>query len=443
MLYTHCIKHMNVKVSIGEAIDKLSILELKLKKISNEQKKLEIKKEINELQDCNKYKIEYAFYYKLLMHVNECIWDMTDIVKGMSIDNPEFAKVSNTIFEYNQKRFRIKNWFNLSATSEIREQKSYASTHCKIVIQTEDEIYNKIPEINYLLLEYDLVSFDCDCISVVQRIFKNPTIVGNSNLPEPVIINISNYTIPLETAEERNIFAFNPIIYINGGLLGDFIQSLSVVCENFYKTGCKGIMLISNKGDTFRNGLENTYNDTYGVIMNQKYIEDYKIYNGEPYNIDLTMWRHIDNLNHNNWHYNYSRLYNVDWGKHKWIDVKTDPKWNNKVLLNTSSHRWPLLDFDLMYSKYKDDLIFIASNKKDYDLFCEKTQLPVEYYKITDFEELCSAISSCKLFIGNLSAPLAIAHSVNTNRVCGLFGGWDDPLNCHLDNIWHNIRYSI
>jgi hypothetical protein len=438
---------MNVKVSIGEAIDKLSILELKLRKISNEQKQLEIKKEINELQECNKYKVEYAFYYNLLMHVNEVIWDMTDIVKGMTIDNPEFAKVSNTIFEYNQKRFRIKNWFNLSASSLIREQKSYASTHCKIVIQTEDEIYNKIPEINYVLLEYDIVSFDCDCISAIQRIFKNPTIISNATaqhaLPDPVIINIQNYIAPFSHEQDRNIFAFIPITYINGGLLGDFIQSLSVVCENFYKTGSKGIMLISNKGDTFRNGLENTYKDTYNVISKQKYIHEYKLHSGEPYNIDLTMWRHIHNLNHNNWHYNYSRQYNVDWGKHKWIDVKTDPKWSNKVLLNTSSHRWPLLDFNLMYSKYKDDLIFIASNKKDYDLFCEKTKLLVEYYQIKDFDELCSSISSCKLFIGNLSAPLAIAHSVNANRVCGLFGGWDDPLNCHLDTIWHNIRYSI
>jgi hypothetical protein len=439
---------MNVKVSIGEAIDKLSILELKQKKISNEQKQLEIKKEINELQECNKYKIEYAFYYTLLMYVNEKIWDMTDMVKGMTITNPEFAVLSHNIFEYNQKRFRIKNWFNLSATSEIREQKSYATTHCKIIINNEDELYNKINEINYLLLEYDIVSFDSTYISIIQSIFKNPTIVGNcmfeyTILPDPVIINISNYIIPLNTEEERNIFSFIPLTYINGGLLGDFIQSLSVVCENFYKTGRKGIMLISDKGEAFRNGLENTYKDTYGVIMNQKYIEDYKIYNGEPYNIDLTMWRHIHNLNHYNWHYNYSRLYNVDWGKHKWIDVKTDPKWSNKVLLNTSSTRWPLIDFNLIYTKYKDDLMFIASNKKDYDLFCEKTKLPVEYYKITDFEELCSAISSCKLFIGNLSAPLAIAHSVNTNRICGLFGGWDDPLNQNLDKIWSNISYSI
>jgi len=217
---------MNVKVSIGEAIDKLSILELKYKKISNEQKLLEIKKEINELKECNRYKQEYAFYYKLLMYVNEKIWDMSDMVKGMAIDNTDFAHLMNSIFEYNQKRFRIKNWFNLSTVSEIKEQKSYASTHCKIIIQTEDELYNKIPEINYLLLEYDLISFDCYDISVIQRVFKNPTIIGNGTLehtaiPEENVIKISDYIL---SEQERTIFSFDPLMYVAGGVIGDFIQ---------------------------------------------------------------------------------------------------------------------------------------------------------------------------------------------------------------------------
>jgi hypothetical protein len=217
---------MNVKVSIGEAIDKLSILELKYKKISNEQKLLEIKKEIDELKECNRYKQEYAFYYKLLMYVNEKIWDMSDMVKGMAIDNTDFAHLMNSIFEYNQKRFRIKNWFNLSTVSEIKEQKSYASTHCKIIIQTEDELYNKIPEINYLLLEYDLISFDCYDISVIQRVFKNPTIIGNGTLehtaiPEENVIKISDYIL---SEQERTIFSFDPLMYVAGGVIGDFIQ---------------------------------------------------------------------------------------------------------------------------------------------------------------------------------------------------------------------------
>ena len=91
---------MNVQVSVGEAIDKLSILELKLKKISNENKKLEIQKEINALSECHAYK-EYYLYYNLLMYVNEKIWDLTDIIKSITIEDARFAEISYKIFDLN------------------------------------------------------------------------------------------------------------------------------------------------------------------------------------------------------------------------------------------------------------------------------------------------------------------------------------------------------
>ena len=50
---------MKIEVSIGEAIDKLSILELKLKKINNEDKKKEIEKEIKVLDECYTYIKKY------------------------------------------------------------------------------------------------------------------------------------------------------------------------------------------------------------------------------------------------------------------------------------------------------------------------------------------------------------------------------------------------
>ena len=58
--------------------------------------------------------------------------------------------------------------------------------------------------------------------------------------------------------------------YIGSGALGDFIQSLSVICENYYKTGSKGILYINEKEEKFRNGLLKTYNDIYPIIIKQK-----------------------------------------------------------------------------------------------------------------------------------------------------------------------------
>jgi len=438
---------MNVKVSIGEAVDKLSILEIKHKRIPDVAKLAEVQKEIDALSECEPYKKTYAFFYHLLMYINEHIWDLTVSVKQISFAHTDFAKISNEIFEYNQKRFRIKNWFNLITSSDIKEQKSYATTHCRIHIPSQFDIYTKIPEINYLILDYDVVSFDCDAktLAIVQRLFTQPTILYANDVVQPlyITIDIARYALGGSIREK---YEFLPITYVAGGLLGDFIQALSVVCEKHYDTGRKGIVCLSSeKGDPFRFGLENTYKDTYKLLSAQSYIKSYKIHSGEPYDVDLTIWRTTPGFFNSppNWYHTYSNTYNVQWGKHPWIRIERDNKWNNRILVNTTNYRWPNLDFQLLYKIFGDSLLFISADAEQYTHFCNTTNLSIEYQQITDFDELCCAIGSCGLFVGALSAPLAIAHAVNVPRIIGLNGGWDDQLNVDFRTIWKNVGYHV
>jgi hypothetical protein len=193
---------MKIEISIGEAIDKLSILEIKMKKITDENKKIEIQKEINVLQKCETYKSKHELYYNLLMYVNEKIWDMTDIIKSITIEDPQFSPISNQIFEFNQKRFRIKNWFNLLTDSNLKEQKSYALSHCRIVVDNEDVFFDKLPEINYLSIGYDVLTFESQLISSIQEFLKIPTILYNEEqikrLNNPTTVYLSDFCIPGE-----------------------------------------------------------------------------------------------------------------------------------------------------------------------------------------------------------------------------------------------------
>ena len=198
---------MKVEVSIGEAIDKLSILELKMKKITDETKKIEIQKEINVLQECEQYKTKYDFYYSLLMYVNEKIWDMTDVIKSITVDDSLFSHISNQIFEFNQKRFRIKNWFNLLSQSNIKEQKSYSSTHCKIIVDSEEDVFfDKLAEINYLSIQYDVLTFESPIISTIKDFLKIPTIIYDEEqikqLNIPTIICLTDFFIPTSESTE-------------------------------------------------------------------------------------------------------------------------------------------------------------------------------------------------------------------------------------------------
>jgi hypothetical protein len=91
--------------------------------------------------------------------------------------------------------------------------------------------------------------------------------------------------------ELRRSDGVQQLIWQAGGMFGDFIQSLSVICEKFYQTGRKGILYLSNYGDKFRNSLDATYQDTYTVITSQPYIYSYSIYQSEKFNFNLTKWR--------------------------------------------------------------------------------------------------------------------------------------------------------
>ena len=449
-IHYHGENKMKVEVSIGEAIDKLSILEIKLIKISDKNKKIKVQKEINCLQECVIYKTKYEYYYNLLMYVNNKIWNLTDVIKKIASSDPQFANISKQIFEFNQQRFRIKNWFNLLTGSNINEQKSYELSHCKIVIESEDIFFNKLPEIYFLALEYDVITFDTSDIldiSIISNCLKIPTIIYDNEqkklLCNPTVIIISNFYI-LEN-ELKAAFSLKPITYIVGGLLGDFIQSLSVICETYYQTGRKGILYISERGHGFRNGLENTYNEIYQSIIGQKYIQDFKIYNNEPFEIDLSEWRSSPLLFHQNWHHIYKQIYNVEWGKRPWLIASYDEKWKDKIVINTTNYRWPInIEFKKLNELYPNEMVFISFDREQYNFFERTTSISIEYYEPKSFLEMVTIINSCKLFVGSLSSPLSIANALHKDRICGLCSSIaDNNHNLHLENVFPNIRYSV
>ena len=431
---------MNVEVSVGEAIDKLSILELKMKKIGDANKKKEVQKEINALNACHKYK-EYYLYYNLLMYVNEQIWDMTDVIKGITIADPRFAPISNQIFEFNQKRFRVKNWFNLITSSNIKEQKSYLLSHCEISISSEHVFYNKLSEIIFLALEYDVVTIVSNFNDKIKDIFHIPTVACSifNDSTSATAISLENFEMPDKNI--RHIFEFKPIVYISGGLLGDFVHQLSIINESFLRTGRKGILYIANIGDPFRFGVSRAYEDTFSIVSEQPYIKKYAIHNNEKYDIDLSTWRHSKLLCKTNWDNIFFNTYNVKWGVHKWISVPVNDKWKDTILISTTSYRPAYnIDFTKICKTYRVNIKFVMLDSKEYDLFKSDYNIDnIQAYTPLSMYDLCVAINSCKLFIGNLSSPLAFAYAMHKRCVVGMCRTADETHQSGLDKVIPNV----
>ena len=205
---------MRLEVSIGESVDKLSILELKKSKISDTLKLVEIQKEIDAIEEVKKYKLQLSFFYNLLYFVNDEIWSMTDEIKSMKFTDNNYASLSYKIFDYNQKRFRIKNFFNKLLDSNIKEQKSYNSTICLLTISSENILFSKLPEIFYLSISYDILLIDSIYKDIISKILIIPSIQYiessfiDNNYKESTIIDLSEYSI---SSSLKNIFSLDYI----------------------------------------------------------------------------------------------------------------------------------------------------------------------------------------------------------------------------------------
>ena len=235
-----------------------------------------------------------------------------------------------------------------------------------------------------------------------------------------------------------------PIIYISGGLLGDFIHQLSVINEKYLETGRKGVLYISaSVGDTFRFGVELTYSDTYAFISKQAYIEDYKIHRGEAFDVNLSSWRASPLLFRANYSVIFKNEHDVHWGSHPWLTI--DPSLpvpahvEGKVLFScsTTDHRYPTIEFNKPFDKYgKDNIVFITQNKHEYDTFVNKTGIRLSLYIPYTLQELVACIAKSQLYIGNLSSPLTFAYALHKPNITLLRAGNGDNLHIFgLDTI--------
>ena len=170
-------------VSLGEALDKLSILSLKLEKIKDIRVE-DVKLEYNLLFDYLKdYIITYNFLYEQLKMINHEIWDYMDLLRDGNLNDDEYFFLNKKTIIQNDVRFRIKNKINLISNSGLKEQKAYNITKKTINLtndyykETEFFYENKpthlLFEIINVTLNYDEITILCNSnnIDIIKKYF--------------------------------------------------------------------------------------------------------------------------------------------------------------------------------------------------------------------------------------------------------------------------------
>ena len=124
-------KKILAEISLGELADKITILEIKLKKIVNKESQNIIKKEYQSLKKVDLKGIDLEKYKQLfneLKSINEKLWDVENekrLLEKNSDFGDKFVKVSRDVHFMNDKRAKIKKEINQSFGSNIEEVKEY------------------------------------------------------------------------------------------------------------------------------------------------------------------------------------------------------------------------------------------------------------------------------------------------------------------------------
>lgn len=121
---------MEIEVSIGEIVDKLSILNIKKDNILDEVKLENISKEYLYLHEIvfAKLNISYDDDYLVLLEVNELLWVVEDKLRDKERSkefDSEFIELARSVYFLNDKRSRIKKEINEKYSSGFIEEKSY------------------------------------------------------------------------------------------------------------------------------------------------------------------------------------------------------------------------------------------------------------------------------------------------------------------------------
>jgi len=122
------------EISVGELFDKITILNIKTKKISDNDKLQNIHTELKTLNDQSK-KITISDTQALndlvlkLQQINEALWDIENFKRECEAKKDfgeNFIKLSRDVHFKNDKRAILKKEINLLSNSQIVEEKEYS-----------------------------------------------------------------------------------------------------------------------------------------------------------------------------------------------------------------------------------------------------------------------------------------------------------------------------
>lgn len=120
-------------VSVGELIDKITILEIKSEKISDPAARANVQRELEALQALRERESLPPAVLELvpaLAAANRQLWEIEDALRGLEREgrfDADFVALARQVYGVNDRRAALKRQINILAGSAIVEEKHYRS----------------------------------------------------------------------------------------------------------------------------------------------------------------------------------------------------------------------------------------------------------------------------------------------------------------------------
>jgi len=125
-------KSVFIETSVGDLIDKITILQIKLERIKDPAKRQNIASELEKLGEVHRNAFaqseEISRLSQLLKEVNSKLWDLEDRIRDLEMVQDfgsDFIEVARCIYKTNDRRASLKKEINTLSGSAIIEEKSY------------------------------------------------------------------------------------------------------------------------------------------------------------------------------------------------------------------------------------------------------------------------------------------------------------------------------
>lgn len=130
---------MEIKVSIGELLDKWTILRLKAEKIDDQDKLRNVQYELDYLNQKvqqiyltldHDISLDLDVLINNLFSVNRQLWEVEDKLRALEHLNDfgdNFVDLARVVYKFNDQRANLKKVINRLTNSEFTEEKSYTN----------------------------------------------------------------------------------------------------------------------------------------------------------------------------------------------------------------------------------------------------------------------------------------------------------------------------